>query len=118
MSLALHSLALLVLLITGTVALVPLAVRESTPHRSHLPRSAGASTGLWLVESAQTGWLFRGSRLSAQDVERLLRRQETLPRVHYLPSNALPLSRVSRSLRWLRGLTTTPVVLELSGGGR
>jgi hypothetical protein len=117
MSLALHCLTILVLLVTGTAAVVPVAVRESARHRSPLPRSAGASTGLWLVESPQSGWLFRGSRLSTQDVERLLRRQKTPPQVHYFPSNALPISRVSRSLRWLRGLTTAPVVLELSGGG-
>jgi hypothetical protein len=117
MSLALHSLTLLVLLVTGTVALMPAALRESHPHRSPLPGSGVAGDGLWIVESPREGWLFRGSRLSAKDVERLLRRQEMPQRVHYLPSNALPFARVSRSLRWLRGLTTAPVVLELSPGG-
>jgi hypothetical protein len=117
MNLALHSLTLLVLLVTGTVALVPAALKQSHPQRSHAPRPGVGTARLWIVESPHDGWLVHGSRLSPKDVERLLRRQETPLRVHYLPSNALPFSRVSRSLRWLRGLTTAPVLLELSPGG-
>jgi hypothetical protein len=116
MSLAPLALHLLVLLVTGTVAWMPFALRESSHQVAPAPRSRSSAPDLWVVESPRRGWLIDGGSRSAADLERLLRRQPPPRRVRYLPSDALPFARVSRSLRWLRDRTAAPVVLELPRG--
>jgi hypothetical protein len=114
MTLAHQSLYLLVLLITGTVSALPMALRETRPHVSALPRSRVPASDLWIVQSARGGWFINGTSRSSADLERFLR-HEAQPRwIRYLPSDALPSGRVSHSLRWLRDLTSAPVVLELT----
>jgi hypothetical protein len=116
MTLAHQALYLIVLLVTGTVSALPMVLRESRPHLSPVPRSRFPAPDLWIVQSSRGGWFINGASRSQADLERVLR-HEAQPRwVRYLPSDALPSGKVSHSLRWLRGLTSAPVVLELTPG--
>lgn len=116
MTLAHQSLLMLVLLVTGAVAVLPVALREARLHPSPALRGAMKSSPLRIVETPQGLWLIQGAPRSPRDLERLLRQRPQQLRVHYLPSDALPFERVTRSLRWLRGLGQAPVVLELPPG--
>jgi hypothetical protein len=116
MTLAHQSLLMLVLLVTGAVAVLPVALRESRLYSSPALRAAIESSPLRIVETPQGRWLLHGVPRSPRDLERLLRQRPQQQRVHYLPSDALPFERVTRSLRWLRGLGQAPVVLELPPG--
>lgn len=116
MTLAFQSMLMLVLLVSGAVAVVPAVLRPSRPQLSPALRADRASPALWLVETPQGQWMIHGAPHSPREVERLLRRRAPQQLVHYLPSDALPFGRVSRSLRWLRGLAPAAVVLELPPG--
>ncbi|MFN9546056.1 MAG: hypothetical protein ACK6AD_03150 [Cyanobacteriota bacterium] len=118
MTLAFQSLLMMVLLVTGTVAVVPFVLRESRPLPSPTLRAGLGPAALWLVESAQGKWSLNGTPHTPQELERLLPTRARSRLVHYLPSDALPLARVSRSLRWLRDLAPASVVLELPPGSR
>jgi hypothetical protein len=113
MTLAYQSLLMLVLLVTGAVAALPVLLRESTHQLSPPLRSGLIQPGLWIVETPQGWWYLNGRLQNQRDIERFLRRNGGRHMVHYLPSNALPIEKVSRSLRWLRRLVPGAVVLEL-----
>jgi hypothetical protein len=120
MNLAYQSLLMLVLLVTGTVAVLPLSLRGTVPPtlRSQAPAPVYRGTPLWLVESPNGQWRVNGDLVSSKDVGRLLQRRSRQQRVHYLPSDALPFERVSRSMRWLKTHSPASVVLELPPGAR
>lgn len=120
MNLAYQSLLMLVLLVSGSVAVLPLALRESAPMASPSPsrRPEVGASALWLVETPKGRWLVNGASLPPGDLEGLLQRRAHQQRVHYLPSDALPFLRVSQSLRWLRQRTPGAVTLELPPGGQ
>lgn len=118
MTLAFQSLLMMVLLVSGAVAVLPVALRDSRPQSPPPDPSRWEPSRLWIVETPQGRWRINGVPRSRSDLERLMRRQPRLQRVHYLPSDALPLIQVSRSLRLLRGLTPAAVVLELPPGDR
>ncbi len=114
MSLAYQSLFISVLIVVGVVSSLPLFLREMYPPRSPVPlRSGLRRPGLWIVESLEGHWYINGQLKSRLDLERTLQRQSRQELVHYLPSNALSLEAVSRSMRWLRTLAPGSVVLEL-----
>jgi hypothetical protein len=113
MTLAFQSLLMIVLLISTAVSILPILLREVVP-LSPTPLRAGLrQQGLWIVQSFEERWYINGKLTSRRDLERKLQRQPVQAIVHYLPSNALPLESVSRSLRWLRSLAPGAVVLEL-----
>jgi hypothetical protein len=118
MNLAYQSLWMLVLLVSGSVAVLPLALKESTPQAfsDPVPRSAQSGSALWLVETAKGQWLVNGIQLPPKDLGYLLQRHSNQRRVHYLPSDALPFERVSQSMRWLKDRSPAAVVLELPSG--
>jgi hypothetical protein len=113
MTLALQSLLMTVMVVVGTVALLPLLLRESRPQPGTPLTSRLRPGALWIVETPGGQWYLNGQPQSRRDLERLLRRQGRGPMVHYLPSDAVPLGTVTRSLRWLRTLAPGAVVLEL-----
>lgn len=113
MTLAFQALLMMVVLLTGTVALLPGLLRESRPQPSPALRPGLGPAGLWIVETPQGRWYLNGVPRSRGDLERLLRRQAGQQLVHYLPSDALRFEQVTTSLRWLRGLAPAAVVLEL-----
>ncbi|MEB3319271.1 MAG: hypothetical protein VKO39_14175 [Cyanobacteriota bacterium] len=118
MTLAFQSLLMVVLLVSGAVAVVPVVLRDFPPQAPTAAPARWGASRLWIVETPQGRWLINGVPRTPNDLERLMRRQSPLQRVHYLPSDALPLVRVSRSLRLLRGWTPAAVVLELPPGDR
>jgi hypothetical protein len=113
MTLAFQSLLMMVLLVTVTVALLPGILRESRPKPSPPLLSASGHGGLWIVETPKGRWYSNGTLHSRADLEDLVRRHRSGGRIHYLPSDALPVERVTSSLRWLRSLAPGAVVLEL-----
>ncbi len=120
MNLAFQSLLMLVLVVSGTVAVLPLALQRPAPAPFHSssPAPVNGDAALWLVESPHGHWRVNGALLSATDLGRLLQRRSRQQRVHYLPSDALSFARVSRSMRWLRAHSPGAVVLELPPGSR
>ena len=118
MTLAFQSVLMMVVLLTGTVALLPGLLRESRPQPSPVLRPGLGPAGLWIVETPKGSWYMNGSPQSRVDLERLLRRQNGGQLIHYLPSDALRFEQVTNSLRWLRGLAPGAVVLELPPASR
>lgn len=118
MTLAFQSVLMMVVLLTGTVALLPGLLQESSPQPSPALRPGLGRVGLWIVETPKGRWYLNGSPQSRVDLERLLRRQNGRQMIHYLPSDALPFEQVTKSLRWLRGLAPGAVVLELPSVAR
>lgn len=114
MTLAFQSLLMIVLLLSGTVTILPLLLREVVPQTPTPLRAGLHQPGLWIVESLEGRWYINGVLKSRRDLERMLRRQTVPEIVHYLPSDALSFENVTRSLRWLRSLAPGAVVLELS----
>ncbi|MEB3335740.1 MAG: hypothetical protein VKP70_12240 [Cyanobacteriota bacterium] len=113
MTLAFQSLLMTVMVVVGTVALLPWLLRESRPQPGP-PLTARSGPGeLWIVETPGGQWFLNGDPRSRRELERLLRRRGGGPLVHYLPSDALPLATVTRSLGWLRTLAPGAVVLDL-----
>jgi hypothetical protein len=118
MTLAHQTLLMLVLLISGSVAVMPFALREFRPQPSPPLRAGSAVHGLWIVQTPRGRWLINGTPTPTADLQSVFRRRPRLQRVHYLPSDSLPMGEVSRSLRQLRQLAPASVVLELSPPGR
>jgi hypothetical protein len=118
MSLAYQTLWMLVLLVSGSVAVLPLALKESAPQAfsAPVPRTAQKKKALWLVETAKGHWFVNGTPLPPHELGSLLRHGSDPKQVHYLPSNALPFERVSRSMRWLKARSQASIVLEMSSG--
>lgn len=102
-----------VLLVCGAAAFSPLILFSSQPRNSPPLRPGLQRPGFWIVESSKGEWFVNGTRQSRSDISRFVRRHGRSWMMHYLPSNALPLEKVSLSLRWLRSLAPGSVVLEL-----
>lgn len=113
MTLAFQAMLMMVVLLTGTVALLPTLLRDTRPQPSPALRDGLEAAGVWLVETPKGQWYWNGAPRTRWELERVLRRQNSRQRVHYLPSDALPFERVTASLRWLRRLAPGAVVLEL-----
>lgn len=113
MTLTFQALLMMVLLVCGAVAYLPVVLLQPEPHRSPPLRSGLKNPGLWLVENPEGQWFLNGALQSQLDVQRLVRSQAQKQVIHYLPSDALPLETVSRSLRTLRTMASGSVVLEL-----
>jgi hypothetical protein len=112
MTLALQCLVGLVLLVGGAVAAVPEIVRHREP-RPRVSRLPDAPRELWIVRSGDQGWFANGEPIAPAQLEALLGRGRSADLIPFLPSAALSLGEVSRSLAWLRSRSRTPVVLEL-----
>lgn len=113
MTLAFQAMVMMVLAICGAVAAVPTLLTRPDPKLSPPLRVGLERTGLWIVESPKDLWFVNGLRSSRADLEKLFTRKQSNQMIHYLPSDALSLDHVSRSLRWLRSLAPGAVVLEL-----
>jgi hypothetical protein len=114
MTLAFQTMLMVVLLVSGSVAFIPLLLRDATPRPTPSFRASSLrQPGLWIVENGKGEWFVNGVPVSPDRLVQLLRGQGRQRIAHYLPSDALPLARVARSLRRLRTLTPGAVVLEL-----
>lgn len=112
MTLAFQSLVMAVLLVCGAVAVLPLQLNGLEPSLSNPLRAGLRQPGLRVVESPRGQWFVNGSPRRQTELVELIQGQGKDRLIHYLPSDALPLQRVSRSLRWLRSLAPNAVVLE------
>ena len=103
MSLALQSLVALTLLVSGAVAVLPLLLQDPAPValEGNGPGPV-AEDRLRLVESAAGRWFLNGEPIGRPALVVLLRQQANEPMVEYLPSSALAVGHVRRSLTWLR----------------
>lgn len=117
MTLAVQSLVMVVLMVCGAATAVPILLARPGARLTPALRVTPASPSIWLVESQSGQWFFDGSLVARTDLPSLLKRRDHIPLVRYLPSDALPLARVSTSLRWLRSLAPGAVVLELPSPG-
>lgn len=113
MSLAFQSLVMMVLLVCGAVAVMPVLLVQPNPRPSPPLRQGLQGPGLWLVENPKGQWFLNGDLLSRRDLAKHVQRQSRQQIIHYLPSDALQLEKVTTSLRWLRSLAPGSVVLEL-----
>jgi hypothetical protein len=113
MTLAYQSLVMLVLLVSGSVAMVPALLSGSTPRPSPPLRQALSNQGLWIVQNPKGEWFIQGKVRSSTDLAKDLQTRGRQQSIHYLPSDALPFEKVASSLRWLRSLAPGSVVLEL-----
>lgn len=113
MTLAFQSLVMVVLVVCGSVALIPLRLVGPEPSLSPALRSGLRQPGLWVVESIKGQWFVNGAFHAKADLVALLKEEGQTQMIHYLPSDALPLQRVTSSLQWLRSLAPNAVVLEL-----
>lgn len=113
MTLAFQSMVMLVLLVCGSVGVIPVLLLQPNPRLSPPLRQGLQGPGLWLVENPKGQWFLHGDPLSRLDLTKLVQRQGRQQIIHYLPSDALQMEKVSTSLRWLRSLAPGSVVLEL-----
>ena len=112
MTLAFQALVMLVLLVCGVVTTVALPLRQAAPRLSPPLRTDLQSPAVWIVENPRGEWFVQGVPKSRADLSSLLQKRGPHQKIHYLPSDALPLQRVAGSLRWLRSLAPGAVVLE------
>lgn len=112
MNLSLLSLVGLTLLVCGSVASLPLLVRDSQP-RSRPQPSTVPLQELWIVQAPGDRWFLAGRPISRVELGRRLQRSSPDARVQFLPSGALALGEVSASLGWLRRQGAAPVQLAL-----
>jgi hypothetical protein len=117
MTLAFQSLLMLVLLVCGAVVVIPFRLLRPDPSHSPPLRLGLNQPGLWVVESGKDQWFVNGALRAKGDLASLLKEQGQKKLIHYLPSDALPLERVTTSLQWLRTLAPNAVVLELPPQG-
>lgn len=113
MTLAFQSLLMVVLVVCGSVAVIPLWMVSPKPSPSPALRLGLRQPGFWVVESITGQWFVNGTFHAKADLVALVREQGQSHLVHYLPSDALPMQRVTTSLQWLRSLAPNAVVLEL-----
>ena len=112
MTLAFQSLVLAVLVVCGAVVVLPMQLLSGEPSLSTPLRPPLRQPGIWVVESLKGQWFVNGAPHRQGDLVALLKEQGKTQLIHYLPSDALPLHRVTSSLRWLRSLAPNAVVLE------
>lgn len=113
MSFALPSLVGLTLLVCGVVASVPAVVAERSPRQRPLGPVVAGAERLRIVEGPGDRWYLNGVPVSRATLRNRLARGDEAREVRYLPSAALPMATVSRSLRWLREGNRGAVMLEL-----
>lgn len=113
MTLGFQSLLMAVLVVCGAVVILPIQRLILEPRVTPPLRSGLREPGLWLVETPSGQWFVNGSSHSNRGLVLLLRNTTANQVIHYLPSDALTLKRVSTSLRWLRSQAPKRVVLEL-----
>ncbi|MFN7631404.1 MAG: hypothetical protein ACK5Q7_02975 [Cyanobacteriota bacterium] len=116
MSIAFQCLLMMVLLVSGSVAFFPLQLLQPEPRRSATLPSGLQRSSLWIVENPKGQWFVNGAPHTLQDLQGLLQRARPQSTIRYLPSDALPLERVTRSLQKLRSLAPGSVVLDLVPG--
>jgi len=117
MSYALPSLVALTLLVCGAVASLPLLVTRTVP--KSLPPLAAQPLGSphWIVKAPGDHWFVDGDPISRLDLANRLRQDSDQGLQHFLPSAALSMGEVKRSLQWLRSLSDHPVLLDLPEAG-
>jgi hypothetical protein len=113
MTLAFQALLMMLLLVFGAVAFLPVLLLQPTPRASNPVGSGLQRPGLWLVENPKGQWFVNGTPHSLTDLQTLVQQQGAKQVIHYLPSDALPLESVTRSLRRLRSLAPGSVVLDV-----
>lgn len=114
MTLAFQSMLLSVLLVCAAIAALPLQLFTVEPRLSSPLRPALSQPGVWVVENPRGQWFVNGALRSKDHVGSMLKKEGSTQVVHYLPSDALQLSQIKMSLRWLRSLAPNAVVLELA----
>jgi hypothetical protein len=103
MTLLLQSLVPLTLLTCGAVAALPVLVDRPEPVAADAEAPmAGAGESLRLVEAPGSRWFLNGDPIGRVALADLLRQQSSAQSVRYLPSAALGVGEVARSLAWLR----------------
>ena len=116
MTLAFQALVMAVLMVCGAAAYWPVLLLQPNPHRSVPLRPGLQRLGLLIVESPTGQWFVNGVPQSQRDIKAIFLQHDPKPIIHYLPSDALPLAQVSRSLQRLRSLAPGAVVLNLPPG--
>ncbi len=116
MSIAFQCLLMMVLLVCGFVAFLPLQLLQPEPRLPATLPSSLQRSSLWIVENPRGQWFVNGVPHTLRDLQRLLQQARPQATIRYLPSDALPLERVTRSLHWLRSLAPGSVVLDLAPG--
>ena len=103
MTLILQSLVALTLLTCGAVAAVPVMVDRPEPVAAdaEAPMEVGGES-LRVVEAPGGRWFLNGDPIGRVALADLLRQQGVAQPVRYLPSAALGVGEVARSLAWLR----------------
>lgn len=107
-----QTLVVLVLSVSATVAYLPILLHQRLRNIPSRVRPILKPPEVWLVESSKGEWFLQGKPLTKVDLTRRLKNSEQ-PKVHYLPSDALRMQEVSRSMNWLRSLAPGSVVLEM-----
>lgn len=103
MSLMLQSLVALTLLTCGAVAAVPVVVDRPEPVAADADAPLAVDgESLRVVEAPGGRWFLNGDPIGRVALADLLRQQGATQPVRYLPSAALGLGEVARSLTWLR----------------
>jgi hypothetical protein len=117
MSYAVPSLVALTLLICAAVASMPLVVTRTVP-KSQPPLAAEPlGSPHWIVEAPGDRWFVDGAPISRLELANRLRLDPEQGLQHFLPSAALSMGDVKRSLQWLRSLSANPVSLDLPERG-
>jgi len=103
MPLILQSLVAVCLLTCGAVAAVPVLVDRPEPVAAEAKAPmAEAGESLRVVEAPGGRWFLNGDPIGRVALAALLRQQGSAQPVRYLPSAALGVGEVARSLAWLR----------------
>jgi len=117
MSFAVPSLVALTLLVCGAVASMPLLVTRMVPKSLAPLTEQPLGSPHWIVEAPGDRWFVDGDPISRLDLANRLRQDGDQGLQHFLPSAALSIGEVKRSLQWLRSLSRHPVLLDLPEGG-
>jgi hypothetical protein len=112
MSLALQSLVVLTLLVCAGVASLPLITGAAAP-RPDPGMPPGSAPALRVVEAPGGRWFLNGDPIGRGALADLLRQQGATQPVRYLPSAALGVGQVARSLAWLRRSGAAAAVLAI-----
>ncbi len=116
MSFAVPSLVALTLLVCGAVVAVPGLVAVRVPRAQPSLDGSPTGHGHWIVLAPGDHWFIDGDPISRLDLANRLKMDGSQRLQHFLPSAALPMGEVKRSLQWLRGLSPHPVVLDMPEG--
>ena len=117
MNFAVPSLVALTLLVCGAVASLPLLVSRTVPKSQPPLAEQPLGSPHWIVEAPGDRWFVDGDPISRLDLANRLRQDREQGLQHFLPSGALSMGEVKRSLQWLRHLSPHPVLLDLPEEG-